>query len=1043
MSNSKRFVPKGRSGWGTVLARGLLSACLGLAAVAVIVEPVVMAQERFGNFIGVVRDPSGAVLADATVTLINKQNSRLLTTQSDGTGAYVFRQVEPGHYQIKFERTGFDRFEVEDAVVSVGQSIKVDANLRIGSAQQTVEVTESAPLIDTTTVLKATNLSAEEFENLPKTRSFQSLAALSPSVNAGTVEGGFQINGASGAENQFFIDGVTTNSLIDGRSRENAAFEFVQEVQVKTGGIDAEYGGATGGVINAVTRSGGNRFHGEAHYYYFGNAVSAGPVQRLLLLDQFGAGNNPVYVQDHKNQNDTHEFGGSLGGYLMKDKLFFYSSVSPQFLRRSNNYLFNSGTEPDTLNQSQTNQQIFNKVTWVPINKIRANFSWLWTPTRTEGILPAYNGYGNSVITTRASAQPNKNQGWTQPQSNYSGQVDWTVSPTAILTFRGGRFWDNFRTFGVPTNSSVTFQTAPTGISGLPGDLGSAQAGYVNTPRTQVTNYDIATRTHYQVDFSKFVGKFWGSHDIKIGAGGQKNVNKVDVTYPDNGYVFVYFNQTFPQPGTGTRVGGQYGYYSVTNFGTRGSVGANIANIYVQDHWRPISRLSITLGLRTENERVPSFNPGASDINFGFDQKLSPRVGASWDVRGDGKFKVFGSYGRLYGWVPYETARGSFGGDFYTIYYRSLDTLNVLGLSGSNKPGKNLWPNGDFRNLRELTLADPNLKPISTDLINVGVEYQFGPSTVLRANYNRNNLVRTVEDMGVLVNGNETYQLVNPGEGQAKTFLSSGLTPNNFPTPKPRRSYDAMELSVTRRFSKQFFASASYVYSRLYGNYAGLANSDEILTPTTGISSGTSQQSGGSIARPGSNGSRAYDLDETLFDSHGNILEGRLATDRPHVFKAFGSYAFKWGTEIGGFFLAESGTPVTTTVETVNQIPVFVNGRGDLGRTPIFSQTDLVVSHEFKFGEVKRLRFEFNAINAFNQKTSRHIFNQLNRGVASSSAAFAFIDLSNSNLQKGYDYAGMLKNIANTGVNPYDPRFKMTDLFNPGFQGRIGVKYIF
>src|SRR5436305_179902 len=141
-------------------------------------------------------------------------------------------------------------------------------------------------------------LTAEEFENLPKTRSFQSLAVLSPSVNSGTVEGGFQINGASGAENQFYIDGVTTTSLINGQSRENAAFEFLQEVQVKTGGIDAEYGGATGGVVSAVTRSGGNQFHGEAHYYYFGNAVSAGPVNRLLLLDQFGSGNNARYVQD-------------------------------------------------------------------------------------------------------------------------------------------------------------------------------------------------------------------------------------------------------------------------------------------------------------------------------------------------------------------------------------------------------------------------------------------------------------------------------------------------------------------------------------------------------------------------------------------------------------------------------------------------------------------------------------------------------------------------------------------------------------------------
>jgi len=1019
------------------------NATLCAAAAVLLFQVSGYAQERFGNFSGAVTDSSGGVLPDVNVTLTNKQNNRVLTTKTDGSGSFVFRQVEPGRYRFSFERSGFSRFEVSDAILSVGQEIKVDVSLSVGTTQQTVEVTESAPLIDTTTVLKATNLSAEEIENLPKGRSFQSLAVLSPSVNAGTVESGYQINGASGAENQFYVDGVTTNSLINGSSRENAAFEFVQEVQVKTGGIDAEYGGATGGVVSAITKSGGNQFHGEAHYYYYGNAISAGPVQRLLLLDQFGTGKDARYVQDVKSDANTNEFGASAGGYFIKDKLFFFSSVSPQLVRRSNPYLFSSGLEPDTIKQNQTNQQLFNKLTWVPITKIRANFNWLWTPTRTEGILPAYNADGNGVITSRDSAQPFKTQGWTQPQSNYSGQVDWTLTPTSILTFRGGRFWDNFRTWGVPNIASVTFQTAPTGISGLPPELASAQPGYSNTPRTQVTNYDIATRTHFQVDYSKFIGKFFGSHDIKIGAGMLKNVNKVDVGYPQAGYTFIYWNQQYPQPGTGNLVGGKYGYYTVTNFGTAGSVGATIKNLYIQDHWRVVPRVSITLGLRTENERVPSFNPGARDIDFGFNQKLSPRVGVSWDVLGNGKLKAFASYGRLYGLVPYDTARGSFGGDFYTVYYRSLDTLDVLSLSGVNKPGTNLWPTGDFRNRRVLTLSDPNLKPISTDLANIGVEYQFMPSTVMRVNYNRNNIVRTVEDMGVLSNGDEVYQLVNPGEGQAKTFLSSGATPTNFDTPRPKRTYDALEVSVTRRFSKSFFASASYVYSRLYGNYAGLANSDEILTPTTGTSSGTAQQSSGSIARAGTNGTRAWDLDETLFDSKGNILYGRLATDRPHVFKLFGSYAFKWGTEIGGYYLAESGTPISTTVETTNTIPVIVNGRGDLGRTPVLTQTDLVVSHELKLGETKRLRFEFNAINAFNQKTVRHVYNQLNRGAATTNAAFAWIDLSQTNLFKGYDYSGMLKSIAATGVDPYDARFGKGDLFNTGFQGRIGVKFIF
>ncbi len=388
------------------------------------------------------------MLPGATVTIANKESGREYKTTTDGSGSYVFRSVEPGHYSFAFEETGFSKAELPDALAVVGQQFKVDMQLRVGATQSSVEVTESAPLIDTTGVTRSNNINAEEFNNLPKSRSFQSLALLAPSVNNGQIEGGYQINGASGAENQFFIDGVTTNSLVDGRSRQNSAFEFIQEVQVLTGGIDAQYGGATGGVINAVTRSGGNAFHGEAHYYYFGNAISAGPVQRLLLLNQFTTGTNPTYQQDAKPQNDTHEFGGSIGGPILKNKLFFFTSYSPQIVRRSQDYRFSNGLEPDTFKQQSTTQQLFNKLTYNPLPSLRVNANWLWTPTRTEGLLPGYDGYGNDVITSRASDQPLKTQGWTQPQSNYSAQVDWTLTPTTLITFKGGRFWDNFPHLG-------------------------------------------------------------------------------------------------------------------------------------------------------------------------------------------------------------------------------------------------------------------------------------------------------------------------------------------------------------------------------------------------------------------------------------------------------------------------------------------------------------------------------------------------------------------------------------------------------------------
>ena len=134
-------------------------------------------------------------------------------------------------------------------------------SLKVGGLNEVVTVTADAEKqIDLRSTTIAHNVTAEEFDRMPKARSFQGIALTSPGVNQGEVEGGFQVNGASGAENSFTVDGVSTNSLLYGSSRQDTVFEYLQEVQVKTGGIAAEYGGALGGVISAVTKSGGNRF---------------------------------------------------------------------------------------------------------------------------------------------------------------------------------------------------------------------------------------------------------------------------------------------------------------------------------------------------------------------------------------------------------------------------------------------------------------------------------------------------------------------------------------------------------------------------------------------------------------------------------------------------------------------------------------------------------------------------------------------------------------------------------------------------------------
>ena len=239
------------------------------------------AQERFGGLTGIVTDATGAVLPGATVTITSKTTGAARTIVTCGDGLYNVPDLDPGRYTMVVELSGFAKVSMDDVAVSLGKTLKVDAQLKVGDMTEVVQVhgRSAAARSTSRSTLVAHNVTAEEIDRMPKGRSFQSLALTAPSVNSGEIEGGFQVNGASGAENAFTVDGVVTNSLINGSSRQNTVFEYLQEVQVKTTGIAAEYGGALGGVISAVTKSGGNTFRGEGHYYYEGCAAQRRPGQ--------------------------------------------------------------------------------------------------------------------------------------------------------------------------------------------------------------------------------------------------------------------------------------------------------------------------------------------------------------------------------------------------------------------------------------------------------------------------------------------------------------------------------------------------------------------------------------------------------------------------------------------------------------------------------------------------------------------------------------------------------------------------------------------
>jgi Carboxypeptidase regulatory-like domain/TonB dependent receptor-like, beta-barrel len=1007
------------------------------------------AQDSSGVLQGTISDDTDAVLPGVTVTLTNQATNRVISVAAGSYGNYSFRKVDPGRYSAVFELAGFSRTSYPDINILSAQTLRLDVRLKPGPVTTTVQVVDVAPMIDLESSAVVHHVPQDEFDRLPKSRTFQSLAVLSPTVNAGELEGGIQISGASGAENAFVIDGVNTTSAIDGRSRQNAVFEYLSEVEIKTAGIGADEAGALGGVVSAVTRSGGSQFHGNAWFYYGGDSLTAAPVRRLVLdpTDNRTVG----YFQDEKSPSRVLEPGFSLGGPIKANKLFFFTSWSPRWSQQDVPYNFSNGAEQGTIRREQTFLSGFNKVSFEPSQRIRGHLSWLWSPITSEGALPVYNGACANCISSSASSNAvNSQRGSFNPQTSYGGSVEFAVSPGLLVSTRINYFWDNYKDTGIPDITSVQYQSPALGPL-VPSNL-QGPVGFQNTPRTFKAEHDRISRTTAQID-AAFRASFFGEHDLKAGFGVEKAVNDVNRYYP-GGYVLLWWDKSFAGV-AGVPDRGTYGYYEVNDFRTLGSTGSRMKSLYGQDRWHIGDHLTLNLGVRMETEQVPSFSPQIQQVafEFGWKDRLAPRFGASYDLFGDGKVRLFGSWGRYIDWTKFDLARTVFGAEIWKTYYRSLDTLDVFSLGLGNMPGRDLWNPGvtAFRDRRSviagLRSVDPALKPTSQDQWSVGADYQWRADTVVGARYVHQSLRRAVEDLAVLAQGNASYIYANPGEGLAVSApFTTGLTARPLAYPKPERNYDAVEITFRRRFSKSWFGNFSYTWSRLFGNYPGLASSDEILTPTTGLSWATAQQAGGSIAHPARYASLAWDLDEVLFDSKGHLdVRGPLATDRPHVLKWNGGYRFNPGpfgaTDIGAFFIVASGTPLSTRVNTTQSVSVFVNGRGDMGRTSTLSTTDLQVAHTINVSERQTVRVEFNVLNAFNQKTARHRFDNLNRGAGTPVGSSA-INLTGTDLRSGYDYEALIRATPD-GANAFDPRYGEDDLFNEGLSARLGLKWSF
>src|SRR5947208_4032082 len=272
----------------------------------------VFAQETTAGLQGTVKDPSGAVVPNATVVVTADTLVGHKTLKTDGNGYYRFANLPPGLYAITVKAEGFSTLKKEGLLLEVGHLPTQDLTLQVGKTETVVEVSGEAPLVDVTSNTSQTNLTQDIINNAPHGYSFQSVIQYAPmarneplasyfvngssiggtggdlpgsSGNGGTV--GFSIGGAADSESAYLVEGQDTENISAGYSNADVPFDFIQEVQVKTSGIEAEHGGALGGVINVIMKKGSNGYHGSGFLTYGGDALNGSP-NNTLRYDPLG-----------------------------------------------------------------------------------------------------------------------------------------------------------------------------------------------------------------------------------------------------------------------------------------------------------------------------------------------------------------------------------------------------------------------------------------------------------------------------------------------------------------------------------------------------------------------------------------------------------------------------------------------------------------------------------------------------------------------------------------------------------------------------------
>jgi hypothetical protein len=1058
-------------------------ACLGLAG------PAARAQEVKGRIIGHVTDLStGQPLAGLTVILQGQQGEDAALT--DEAGNYSFASLAVGTYTVRFySASSAINVDRADLHVSAGATVRADAAMPNAELQhETYVIKRKAAAIDVGSARLGATFNEDYMENIPLERTYGDLMLKAPGAFLES-SGSVSVAGASGLENVYVMDGLNVTGMDVGdimnrksnaQGGSNLTLEFVKEMQLNTGGYRAEYGGAMGGVVNVVTKSGTNEWRGSAFGMWAPYWLSGDPHTVTKLNGVLSGSDNPDF--------DTN-VGVEVGGPLIKDKLFVWLGFAPRF--EANHFyrdvygrVDQNGDGVADVDQNGKTIQNFLLRTRTP--ELRQSYQYgakldfniapehhlsigvFGTPTFSRHIADLS---GNEAVANPSSVLEQLHKNNTDITANWTSQllenrirIDATVglhredfsdkSPYDTLNATNSMEWHGnpplsmFESVGGCEVQASGFDPCPVegyknGGFGLVKEyVAERWAGDVKATFDLFKYHEIKVGAHAELDtFDQdryYTGPLGSRNFLYNDLGANTTYIWNFFTLQRNQYPFQYADDTTLKTLT---VPPNYQDHLVADVKSVNSA------VFVQDSVRPMQNLTIDLGLRVENQRMYDFRgDGFLDL-----YNLAPRVGAVWDPTDDGRSKVFAHYGQFFETIPMNLAARYFGGE--GILLHAVDNSSPQCLTppsqwtGKGGEAAACPSEGYFAaNGGSSYPVQPHIEGQHHHEIVAGVRRALTDDLVVGIDYTHRWLGAIVED-GTAAGSLSNFVLANPGQvpqdaindlnqqiaakqSQVDAAKAAGDTANETLREGELGNLQSVRdnlkgLAALPKPERTYDAVTLSAVKRL--SQAWMLQASYTYSRLFGNYNGL-YDADNSYAAP--NGNNAYDYPDLVYNK-----KGPLANDRPHSGHVDAYYQIPAGQDgfvvVGASFSAYSGIPRNYVAAILpGQQLVFLLPRGSAGRTPTVTQTDVKLSYHRKLSKTMAGEAFLDLYNVMDQRTALAVDDNYTLDVAGA--------IVNGNVND-LKYA---RNASGAPINK-NPNFGQPTAYQMPIYGRMGVRLSF